>query len=167
MLISLTEYAARNGKTDSAARRMALRGRFLTAEKIGRNWVIDDQESWPDCRKKAYRRAPEKMNKFEYTEDGKLIIDGIYIDLRFPNGEIFVVNGEYYLLRVIFSLDGTRLLEPGDKYTILPYGTSDGKFLADHLLFLVDYDVPEYFEPQIEILQKMTYPVVYRKELTD
>ena len=50
MLIALTEYAARNGKDTSSARRMALRGSFQTARKIGRNWVIDDAEPWPDHR---------------------------------------------------------------------------------------------------------------------
>ena len=53
MLISLTEYAAAHGKDESAARRMALRGGFSTARKIGRNWVIDDAEPWPDRRVKT------------------------------------------------------------------------------------------------------------------
>ena len=53
MLISIVEYAARNGKTDSAARRMALKGAFKTAQKIGRNWVIEEDELWPDNRVKS------------------------------------------------------------------------------------------------------------------
>ena len=53
MLISLTEYAKRNGKALSSARQMALRGGFQTAQKIGRNWVIDDAEPYPDRRVKA------------------------------------------------------------------------------------------------------------------
>ena len=59
MLISLTEYAARHGKDPSSARRMALRGGFQTAQKIGRNWAIDDAEPWPDHRIKSgkYKRA--------------------------------------------------------------------------------------------------------------
>ena len=52
MLISLTEYAAKNKKSDSAARRMALRGSSGTARKIGRDWLIDDAEPWPDHRRK-------------------------------------------------------------------------------------------------------------------
>ena len=63
MLISLVEYAAAHGKTESAARRMALRGSFSTAQKIGRNWVIDDAEPWPDRRitsgKYVRREKPE------------------------------------------------------------------------------------------------------------
>lgn len=50
MLISLAEYAKRNHKDSSSARQMALRGGFKTAYKIGRNWVIDDSEIWPDRR---------------------------------------------------------------------------------------------------------------------
>lgn len=65
MLISLVEYAARHGKTDSAARRMALKGAFETAQKIGRNWVVDDAEPWPDRRVKSgkyrdWRKQKEK-----------------------------------------------------------------------------------------------------------
>ena len=50
MLISLAEYAARNNRTPDTARQMALRGGFTTARKIGRNWVIEDTETWPDRR---------------------------------------------------------------------------------------------------------------------
>lgn len=53
MLISLAEYAARNNRTPDTARQMALRGGFETARKIGRNWVIDDAEPWPDHRVKS------------------------------------------------------------------------------------------------------------------
>lgn len=50
MLISLGEYARKNGRTPDTARQMALRGGFQTAQKIGRNWVIDSEEAWPDRR---------------------------------------------------------------------------------------------------------------------
>ena len=52
MLISLTEYAKIHGRDPSTCRQMAIRGGFQTARKIGRNWVIDDQEKYPDHRKK-------------------------------------------------------------------------------------------------------------------
>ena len=48
MLISLTEYAAKNGKDSGNARKLAAAGRFTTAQKIGRNWVIDSAEPWPE-----------------------------------------------------------------------------------------------------------------------
>lgn len=65
MLASLAAYAAKNGKTESAARRMALRGSFQTARKIGRNWVIEDDEPWPDRRIKSgkYVKKKEEENK--------------------------------------------------------------------------------------------------------
>ena len=53
MLISLAEYAALHGKAQISARKLAQRGRFETAKKIGRNWVIDDAEPWPDKRVKT------------------------------------------------------------------------------------------------------------------
>lgn len=52
MLISLTEYAKMHGRDPSTVRQMALRGGFTTARKIGRNWVIEDGEPYPDHRRK-------------------------------------------------------------------------------------------------------------------
>lgn len=51
MLISLVEYAKIHGRDPATARQMALRGGFKTARKIGRNWVIEDNEPYPDRRK--------------------------------------------------------------------------------------------------------------------
>lgn len=53
MLISLVEYAERHGKNPANARQMAARGSFQTARKIGRNWVIEGTEPWPDRRVKT------------------------------------------------------------------------------------------------------------------
>lgn len=53
MLISLSEYAKSNRKKPATARQMALRGGFNTARKIGRDWLIDDQEPYPDRRVKT------------------------------------------------------------------------------------------------------------------
>lgn len=63
MLISLTEYASRHGKANSSARQMALRGGFKTAQKIGRNWVIDSDEPWPDHRIKNGKYINWRKNK--------------------------------------------------------------------------------------------------------
>ena len=66
MLISLAEYAALHGKAKISARKLAQRGRFETAKKIGRNWVIDDREPYPDHRVKTgkYKDWRTKMLKF-------------------------------------------------------------------------------------------------------
>lgn len=52
-MISLAEYAAKHGKSHVAARQMAARGGFKTAVKIARNWIIDENEPYPDARLKS------------------------------------------------------------------------------------------------------------------
>lgn len=66
MLISLAEYAAKHGKAPVSARALAQRGGFQTARKIGRNWLIDDQEPYPDRRVKTgkYKDWRTQMLKF-------------------------------------------------------------------------------------------------------
>lgn len=65
MLISLVEYAQAHDRDPANARQMAARGSFQTARKIGRNWVIDSEEPWPDRRVKsgAYVGWHEKYRK--------------------------------------------------------------------------------------------------------
>jgi len=50
MLISLIEYATRLDIDPSRVRRKAINGDFKTAQKIGRNWVIDSDEPYIDKR---------------------------------------------------------------------------------------------------------------------
>ena len=50
MLISLVEYAQKHGKEVSGLRRKCIEGKFKTAQKIGRNWVIDSEEPLVDYR---------------------------------------------------------------------------------------------------------------------
>ncbi len=52
MLISLREYAEAHGRAFRTARQMAETDGFKTAQKIGRNWCIDDAEPYPDRRRK-------------------------------------------------------------------------------------------------------------------
>ncbi len=52
-MISLAEYAANHGKSHVAVRKMAARGGFKTAVKIARNWIIDENEPYPDARVKS------------------------------------------------------------------------------------------------------------------
>lgn len=65
MLIPLTEYAEANGRDPATARQMAGRGSFMTARKIGRNWVIDDSEPWPDRRVKSGKYVDWRKPKTE------------------------------------------------------------------------------------------------------
>lgn len=69
MLISLAEYAAQHGKAQISARKLAQRGRFETAKKIGRNWVIDDTEPWPDRRVKSGKYRDWRKPKGEKEND--------------------------------------------------------------------------------------------------
>lgn len=52
-MISLADYAKMHGKSHIAARKMAQRGGFQTAQKIARNWIIDENEPYPDARVKT------------------------------------------------------------------------------------------------------------------
>lgn len=68
-LISLTEWAAREGITDSAARKKAVAGRLRTAQKIGRNWVIDDSEQNADYRRKEMTKIEMAKALANMTDD--------------------------------------------------------------------------------------------------
>jgi hypothetical protein len=49
-MISLKEYAERHGKAPVSVRQKAARGGFRTAKKIGRDWIIDENEPYEDNR---------------------------------------------------------------------------------------------------------------------
>lgn len=63
MLISLVEYATKHGRSPVSVRQMALRGGFKTAQKIGRDWLIDSEEKYPDRRKEPKKSKTTKENK--------------------------------------------------------------------------------------------------------
>lgn len=52
-LVSLAEYAGRNGIDPATVRQRVNRGAYRTARKIGRNWVIDKNEPHVDHRFKS------------------------------------------------------------------------------------------------------------------
>lgn len=54
MDITLVEYARKHGRTLRSVQAMAQRGRFRTARKLGRDWLIDANEPYPaDARVKS------------------------------------------------------------------------------------------------------------------
>ena len=57
MLITLKEYAERHGRCSATARQKALRGGFKTAQKIGWQWFIDENE--PYCASQRGAAAEE------------------------------------------------------------------------------------------------------------
>lgn len=63
MLISLIEYAKKQGRSPVSVRQMALRGGFKTAQKIGRDWLIDSEEVYPDRRKESKKSNTTRENK--------------------------------------------------------------------------------------------------------
>lgn len=52
-LISLVEYAKRNGRSEVTVRQKAARGSFRTAVKMGRDWFIEENEPYLDNRIKT------------------------------------------------------------------------------------------------------------------
>ena len=53
MLITIKEYAERNGLNHSNVRHKCQRGSYKTAQKIGRDWLIDENEPDADRRVKS------------------------------------------------------------------------------------------------------------------
>lgn len=52
-LISIKEYAERNGMQHDNVRHKCQRGSYKTAQKIGRDWLIDENEPDLDRRVKS------------------------------------------------------------------------------------------------------------------
>lgn len=49
-MISIAEYAEKHGISAKAVQMKCRRGGFKTAQKIGRNWCIDESEPYTDLR---------------------------------------------------------------------------------------------------------------------
>ena len=68
--ILLSEYGERHKKSKNAVNAMALRGSFKTAEKIGRQWFIEEDEPYPDNRVK-HGRFIDRRKKFGHSTSKK------------------------------------------------------------------------------------------------
>ena len=66
--IALAQYAERHGRTPDSARQMANRGGFRTARKLGRNWVIDEDEPYPD-RRRSMKEALTKVARDDLDDE--------------------------------------------------------------------------------------------------
>ena len=60
--ISLAEYAKLNGIKPATVRQRAIRGAYQTAQKLGRNWVIDKNEPHVDHRIKSGQYVKGKID---------------------------------------------------------------------------------------------------------
>ena len=56
MIITIKQYAERNGLNYDNVRHKCQRGSFKTAQKIGRDWLIDSEEPNIDRRTRECRR---------------------------------------------------------------------------------------------------------------
>lgn len=68
MLITIKEYAEKNGLSHGNVRHKCQRGSYKTAQKIGRDWLIDENEPDVDRRVKSgeykgWRDRKESENK--------------------------------------------------------------------------------------------------------
>lgn len=89
MLISLTDYAKIHNKSGDTLRRFAERGAFRTAQKIGRNWVVDSSEDYP-----VRKRSPKNSSKANDATVVSLFSGCGGMDLGFIGGFDFL--GEQY-----------------------------------------------------------------------
>ena len=51
MLISLAQYAEKHGKAYTTVRDLVQRGKLQTAYKVGRNYVVEEDEPYPVCKR--------------------------------------------------------------------------------------------------------------------
>lgn len=63
MIISLSEYAKKHSKSCDTIRRLVENGKFKSAYKIGRNWVIDSDENYP-VRKRRTKNVLNVLSLF-------------------------------------------------------------------------------------------------------
>lgn len=73
MLITIKEYADRNGLNHSNVRHKCQRGSYKTAQKLGRDWLIDESEPDVDRRVKsgAYKGKRSRRENDNQCEAAK------------------------------------------------------------------------------------------------
>lgn len=96
-LISLGEWAKKNKIDPATARQRAGRGSFETAQKIGRNWVIDEDERLVDHRYKDV--TTEIYDKVfgvkENHENVNKYVKAVIINFGDKRGDIVVENDNF------------------------------------------------------------------------
>ena len=65
MLISLAQYAEKHGKAYTTVRDLVKRGKLHTAYKVGRNYVVEEDEPYPVC--KRDRGTTVTLTKDEFS----------------------------------------------------------------------------------------------------
>lgn len=96
-LISLADWAKKNGIDSATARQRAGRGAFETARKIGRNWVIDENEKLIDHRRKDL--TTEIYDKVFQTKENhgnvNQFMKAVIISFGDERGDIIVENDNF------------------------------------------------------------------------
>lgn len=77
MLIPIEEYAKKHGKAVRSVRQKCQLNGFSTAQKIGRNWLIDENEPYIDKRRKS-AGTDELLERNILDEFGAKIIGKYY-----------------------------------------------------------------------------------------
>ncbi|MDR1081089.1 MAG: DNA cytosine methyltransferase [Deltaproteobacteria bacterium] len=85
MLIPLGKYAAEHETAADTLRRMAVRGDFKTARKIGRNWFIDNREESP-----LFQSSPDTRVAYGFKTVVSLFSGCGGMDLGFTGGFNFL-----------------------------------------------------------------------------
>lgn len=80
MLISIKEYAEINGKKVNSVRKKCIRGGFSTAQKIGRDWFIDDAEEYSDRRKNDEQEV--LLERKLISDDGNSVAGRYYFSIN-------------------------------------------------------------------------------------
>ncbi len=68
-LISIKEYAERNGLLHDSVRHKCQRGTYKTARKIGRDWVIDEKEPNKDRRIRSGAYVGKRRKREDTKEE--------------------------------------------------------------------------------------------------
>ena len=75
MMITLKEYAIRNGRNIRGTRNKACAGDFKTARKMGRDWIIDENELQAElCDllfERDYTKIAEQLKEYRKSETQK------------------------------------------------------------------------------------------------
>lgn len=96
-LISLGEWAHIHGIDPATARQRAGRGAFKTARKIGRNWLIDEDEQLVDHRKKDLTTEIYKkfFNIDENHKNVNKYVKAVLVNFGDERGDIIVTNDNF------------------------------------------------------------------------
>lgn len=133
MLVSLSEYGAAHGKSSDTVRRMAEKGMLKTAHKIGRNWVVDSDESYPLVKRNKKERSPSA-----YAEQLSFVSansNNIYkcIQKRYSNESEIKSNGIVYTPKELATYIAEQMVGSSTsakkKFTILDPAIGDGELV--------------------------------------